>query len=75
MTDLLDLDPDQLLSTTRAVRFRLDLERPQSWHFVVVTDADKRKAVGDVYRRAFEVYKGLPIHAGAVQTGDAARDA
>ena len=28
MTDLLPLDPDELLSTTRAVRKRLDLERP-----------------------------------------------
>jgi nitroreductase len=28
MTELLDLDPDQLLSTTRAVRKRLDLDRP-----------------------------------------------
>jgi len=28
MTDLLALDPDELLSTTRAVRKRLDLERP-----------------------------------------------
>jgi nitroreductase len=28
MTDLLPLDPDQLLSTTRAVRKRLDLDRP-----------------------------------------------
>ncbi|HVN50400.1 MAG TPA: nitroreductase family protein [Acidimicrobiales bacterium] len=28
MSELLDLDPDQLLSTTRAVRKRLDLERP-----------------------------------------------
>jgi nitroreductase len=28
MTDLLALDPDQLLSTTRSVRKRLDLERP-----------------------------------------------
>ncbi len=28
MTDLLTLDPDQLLSTTRAVRKRLDLDRP-----------------------------------------------
>jgi len=97
MANLLNLDPDQLLSTTRAVRFRLDLERPvpmnlieecvalaqqaptgsnmQGWHFVVVTDADKRKAVGDVYRRAFEVYKGLPVYAGAIHTGDAERDA
>lgn len=28
MTDLLPLDPDQLLTTTRTVRKRLDLERP-----------------------------------------------
>lgn len=28
MTALLPLDPDQLLSTTRSVRKRLDLERP-----------------------------------------------
>jgi nitroreductase len=28
MTDLLSLNPDELLSTTRAVRKRLDLERP-----------------------------------------------
>ena len=58
----LDLTPDELLSTTRAVRKRLDLTRPvprelleeclnlaqqaptagysQTWHFVVVTDAE-----------------------------------
>ena len=28
MTDLLPLNPDELLSTTRAVRKRLDLDRP-----------------------------------------------
>ena len=28
MTDLLPLDPDQLLTTTRSVRKRLDFERP-----------------------------------------------
>lgn len=70
---LLDLTPDQLLSTTRAVRKRLDLTRPvepelireclelavqaptggntQFWHFVVVTDAEKRKALGEFYRQ------------------------
>lgn len=69
---LLDLTPDQLLSTTRAVRKRLDLTRPvepelirecvelavqapsgsntQFWHFVIVTDAEKRKALGELYR-------------------------
>ncbi len=67
MTDLLRLDPDQLLSTTRSVRKRLDLEKPvpmevlreclevalqapsgsnqQHWHWLVVTDPEKRKAI------------------------------
>lgn len=68
----LDLTPDELLSTTRAVRKRLDLGRPverevleeclqlaqqaptagysQNWHFVVVTDAGKRAALGELWR-------------------------
>lgn len=63
---------DALLSTTRAVRRRLDLTRPveretildcvrlsqqsptggnhQGWHWVVVTDAAKREALGQIYR-------------------------
>jgi nitroreductase len=67
-------ETDRLLSTTRAVRKRLDLGRPveraviedcirlsqqaptgsnaQGWRWVVVTDADKRKALADLYRRA-----------------------
>ncbi len=67
-------DIDDVLTTTRAVRRRLDLERPvdallvrecielalqaptggndQGWHFVVVTDADTRAAIADVFRRA-----------------------
>lgn len=73
---LLDLTSDQLLSTTRAVRKRLDLTRPveeelirecielavqapsgsntQLWHFLVVTDAEKRKALGEFYRQGWE---------------------
>jgi nitroreductase len=69
-----DLTPDQLLSTTRAVRRRLDLTRPverglldecldlafqaptggnvQGWHFVLVTDADRKKALADLYRKS-----------------------
>lgn len=65
---------DELLSTTRAVRKRLDLVRPverdvileciqlamqaptasndQNWRFLVVTDADTRAAIADVYRAA-----------------------
>jgi nitroreductase len=75
---LLPLNPDELLSTTRSVRLRLDLERPveralveqcvrlaqqapnasnrEGWHFVVVTDAEKRRALGELYRRGGEAY-------------------
>jgi nitroreductase len=67
-------ETDRLLSTTRAVRKRLDLARPverevildcirlsqqaptgsnaQGWRWLVVTDADKRKALAELYRRA-----------------------
>lgn len=80
----LDLRPDQLLSTTRSVRKRLDFSRPvepevirqclelalqaptgghrQGWQFVVVTDAEKRKALGDVYRKSWETYLSLPFN-------------
>jgi nitroreductase len=72
------LTPDELLTTTRAVRRRLDLARPvplalvrecleialqapsgsntQSWHWVVVTDADQRAAVGEIYRERVARY-------------------
>src|SRR3954469_699928 len=97
VSDPLALSADEVLTTTRAVRKRLDFERPvplelilacigvaqqaptgsnsQQWHFVVVTDEAKRRAVADVYRRAFEGYRASPMYAGAVTTGDAARDA
>ncbi|UWZ57674.1 nitroreductase family protein [Dactylosporangium aurantiacum] len=74
----LPLSPDELLTTTRSVRKRLDLTRPvpmelirecleialqapsgsnsQSWHWIVVTDAAQRRAIGEVYRRAFRAY-------------------
>lgn len=80
MPATLDLSPDELLSTTRAVRKRLDLERPvepelireclelatqaptgsnaQGWHFVVVTDPDKRAKIGEYYRAGFEMFYG-----------------
>jgi nitroreductase len=70
----LDLTPDELLSTTRTVRKRLDLTRPverevleecfglalqaptggnaQSWHFVVVTDTERKRAISDLYRKS-----------------------
>ena len=84
-TALLPLTPDALLSTTRAVRRRLDLTRPvkraliedclklalqaptpsnmQNWQFVIVTDAERRAAIAEHYRRAWEVYLTLPIAA------------
>lgn len=72
---------DHLLTTTRTVRRRLDLERPverdvildclrlavqaptgsnlQSWRWVVVTDEDVRRRVGDVYSRAIGPYNAF----------------
>ncbi len=69
---------DELLSTTRAVRRRLDLSRPvdrevildclrlavqaptggnaQDWRWLVVTDADKRSAIADIYAKAGSEY-------------------
>jgi nitroreductase len=65
---------DRLLTTTRAVRRRLDLARPvprsvieeclrlaiqapsggdaQNWHWIVVTDAETRAALAELYRRS-----------------------
>ncbi len=73
---------DAILTTTRAVRRRLDLTRPvepalleecltlalqaptggndQGWHFVVVTDADTRAAIADVFRRSAIEYAQRP---------------
>ena len=74
MTAPFDLEEtDRLLSTTRAVRRRLDLDRTverelildcirlsqqaptasntQKWRWMVVMDADKRKALGEIYGR------------------------
>jgi nitroreductase len=89
---LLPLDPDALLSTTRAVRKRLDFDRPvepelireclelalqapsgsnaQGWHFVVVTDAAKRQALAELYRKAWAVYETMPFAAHNVHAND-----
>lgn len=94
---LLDLDPDQLLSTTRAVRKRLDLTRPVpdelirecvalalqapsgsnllTMRFVVVTDAEKRRAVGAVYRQCYAAYRESPGYAGRQVKADEASQA
>ncbi|WP_214402052.1 nitroreductase family protein [Pseudonocardia lacus] len=86
MTDtVLPLAPDELLTTTRSVRKRLDFDRPvplelvkesievslqaptgsnaQGWHWVVVTDAEKRAQIGEYYRRSFYAYRNSPASA------------
>lgn len=42
--------------------FELALQAPtggnsQGWSFIVVRDAAKRRAIGDLYRKAFEIYR------------------
>jgi nitroreductase len=83
---------DWLLTTTRSVRKRLDLERPvereviercieialqaptgsnvQGWHFVVVTDSAKKKALADLYRTAFQAYLTNPQFRRAFEADD-----
>lgn len=80
MTDaIFDLtDTDKLLSTTRAVRKRIDLDRPverevilecidlaqqaptggnrQAWHWMVVTDAAKKRELRKIYQDASAEY-------------------
>jgi nitroreductase len=72
---------DRLLSTTRAVRNRLDLDRSvaretildcirlsqqaptgsnrQGWRWVVVTDAEKRRRIGEIYARGHDILETL----------------
>ena len=85
---LLDLSADDVLTTTRAVRKRLDFSRPveddvirecvatamqgpsgsnvMTMQFVVVKDDDKKRAIGQIYRECFDVYRTMPFYAGAV---------
>lgn len=80
MAELLDLGPDELLSTTRSVRKRLDLTRPvdpalvrecievatqaptggnnQGWHFLVITDPEKKAKLAEWYAAAFQLFYG-----------------
>ena len=93
----MDLTPDELLTTTRTVRKRLDLTRPvpldlikecltiamqapsgsnrQGWHWMVVTDAAQRAAIGAVYRRATEAYLASPRSASRLFAEDPDRAA
>jgi len=88
----LDLEvANHLLTSTRAVRKRLDLDRPvpddvildclrigiqaptasnsQGWRFVVVTGADERAALADIYRLAADPYLGAQADALAAEPG------
>lgn len=95
---LLPLGPDELLTTTRAVRRRLDMDRPvpdelvrecveiamqspsgsnhMSMEFVVVRDAARRRALGDLYRQCYEMYRNLPgVYIRTIDKGDDASNA
>jgi nitroreductase len=78
----LNLSVDELLTSTRSVRKRLDFEKPvprevlmeclelalqaptgsnaQGWQWVFVEDADKKKALADIYRTNATPYLDLP---------------
>src|ERR1700742_2203083 len=75
----LNLSADDVLTTTRSVRKRLDFSKPvsrdvllecldlaiqaptgsnqQGWQWMVVEDADKKKALGEIYRQNFGEYR------------------
>ena len=78
----LNLSVDEVLTTTRSVRKRLDFDKPvsrellmeclelalqaptgsnsQGWQWVFVEDAEKKKAIGDVYLANARVYLSSP---------------
>ncbi|MBP1819765.1 nitroreductase family protein [Mycobacterium sp. OAE908] len=78
----LNLSADEVLTTTRSVRKRLDFDKPvprevltecldvalqaptgsnaQGWQWVFVEDADKKKALADIYRTNATPYLDLP---------------
>jgi nitroreductase len=78
----LNLSVDEVLTTTRSVRKRLDFDKPvsrevlmecldlalqaptgsnsQGWQWVFVEDADKKKAIGDIYLANATGYLSAP---------------
>ncbi len=78
----LDLSADEVLTTTRSVRKRLDFDKPvpkelvlecldialqaptgsnsQGWQWMVIEDAEKKKAIADLYRKNFNAYASMP---------------
>jgi nitroreductase len=93
----LALTPDELLTTTRSVRKRLDFIRPvpldlvrecleialqapsgsnrQTWHWVVITDENLRRVIGDYYRQAVASYLTSSGSATALFADDPERSA
>ena len=75
------MTPDELLTTTRSVRRRLDFERSvprelllecieiaaqapsatnrQTWQWLIVTDAARKRSIADCYRKAFDWYTSV----------------
>lgn len=92
----LNLTADEVLTSTRAVRKRLDFDKPvpmelitecleqavqaptgsnkQGWEWLVVTDADKRMALADLYRKGFELYRNRPADPGDGPSDQAQQD-
>lgn len=78
----MSLTADDVLTTTRAVRKRLDFDRPvprellleclqvavqaptgsnrQDWQFVLVDDAEKKRAIAEHYGRSWDAYSSGP---------------
>ncbi|MBK5218980.1 MAG: nitroreductase family protein [Thermoleophilia bacterium] len=94
---LLPLSAEELLTTTRGVRKRLDFSRPverdvlracvatalqapsgsNRWalQFVIVTDPERRRAIGEAYRAGYETYRSLDgVYIGSIGKGDPDRD-
>ena len=90
---LLPLNPDELLTTTRAVRKRLAFSKPvpddvirecvsaamqspsgsnmMTMSFVIVKDEAKRKAIGEVYKTCYGMYKSMDgVYIGSIDKGD-----
>jgi nitroreductase len=79
----LDLTVDELLTTTRSVRKRLNFDKPvprqvlmecldlalqaptgsnmQGWRWVFIEDAEKKKAIADIYRSNARRYLAEPL--------------
>lgn len=95
---LLPLSAEELLTTTRGVRKRLDFSRPverdvlracvatalqapsgsNRWalQFVIVTDPERRRAIGEAYRAGYATYRSLDgVYIGSIDKGDPERDA